>query len=96
MIFIQDFCIKIHSAYKTGTCHKGVARDTINAESREPLRPRRERTMLKSILIVVIMAVLFVLAVMFIAKNGGWSSEKGCHGDCSKCHENCDSHTEQK
>ena len=48
--------------------------------------------MLKSILIVVILAVLFVLAVMFIAKNGGWSSEKGCHGDCSKCHENCDSH----
>lgn len=52
--------------------------------------------MLKSILIVVILAVLFVLAVMFIAKNGGWSSEKSCHGDCSKCHENCDSHTEQK
>ena len=45
---------------------------------------------LKSILIVVILVVLFALAVVFIAKNGGWDSEKGCHGDCSKCHENCD------
>ena len=46
---------------------------------------------IKSILIIIIMAALFAAAVVFIAQNGGWSSEKGCHGDCAKCHENCDS-----
>lgn len=45
---------------------------------------------LKSILIVIVLVVLFALAVVFIAKNGGWDSEKGCHGDCSKCRENCE------
>lgn len=44
---------------------------------------------LTSVLIIVIMAALFALAVVFIARNGGWSSEKGCHGDCAKCHESC-------
>ena len=46
---------------------------------------------MNSAIVVVIMVALFVAAVMFISKNGGWAADKGCHGDCAKCHESCDS-----
>ena len=45
---------------------------------------------LKSILIILSMVVVFTAAVIWIAKNGGWDSEKGCHGDCNACKSRCE------
>ena len=45
---------------------------------------------LKSILILLVMVAAFTFAVIWIAKNGGWDSEKGCHGDCSACKSRCE------
>ena len=45
---------------------------------------------LKSILIILIMVVVFTAAVIWIAKNGGWDSENGCHGDCNACKSRCE------
>ena len=49
---------------------------------------------MKSFLIVVVMIVLFVLAVRFIAKNGGWQG--GCSGNCSSCASHCDDPAQTK
>lgn len=49
---------------------------------------------LKSILIIVVFALLFAAAVMFIARNGGW--QQGCNGNCKDCHEKCDTKTKNK
>ncbi|MFI3168802.1 MAG: FeoB-associated Cys-rich membrane protein [Faecalibacterium sp.] len=41
-----------------------------------------------SIIVVVIMAVGFAFAALFIAKNGGWKGE-GCQGHCASCDHHC-------
>lgn len=46
----------------------------------------------RGIVTVLVLAVLFALAVVWIAKNGGWQSE-GCAGNCKSCHEKCESAT---
>ncbi len=44
---------------------------------------------LRGIITIVVMAVLFGLAVVWISKNGGWKGE-GCGGNCSACRERCE------
>ena len=36
-----------------------------------------------------VLAVLFALAVVWISRQGGWKGE-GCGGNCSSCHQHCD------
>lgn len=43
---------------------------------------------LGSIIVVIIMAVSFAFAALFIAKNGGWKGE-GCQGHCASCDHHC-------
>lgn len=50
---------------------------------------------LRGVITIVVLAVLFALAVVWIAKNGGWKGE-GCGGNCSACHSRCDSPQPQK
>ncbi len=41
-----------------------------------------------SIIVIVIMAVGFAFAALFIAKNGGWQGEQ-CQGHCATCNHKC-------
>lgn len=41
-----------------------------------------------SVIVVVIMAVAFACAALFIAKNGGWQGEQ-CQGHCASCNHKC-------
>lgn len=43
---------------------------------------------LQSIIVVIIMVALFALAVVWIAKNGGWQGGT-CQGNCASCHKEC-------
>lgn len=45
---------------------------------------------LRGIITLIILVALFAFAVIWISKNGGWKGE-GCGGNCSACHERCDS-----
>lgn len=44
---------------------------------------------LRGIITLILLAVLFALAVVWISKNGGWKGE-GCGGNCSACHSRCE------
>ena len=44
---------------------------------------------LRGIITLVILAVLFALAVVWISRQGGWKGE-GCNGNCASCHQHCD------
>ena len=44
---------------------------------------------LQGILVLIVLIVLFALAVVWIARNGGWQNG-GCHGDCAACHKRCE------
>lgn len=48
---------------------------------------------IRGIITILVLAVLFALAVIWISKQGGWSG--GCGGNCSSCHHSCD-HPEEK
>ena len=39
---------------------------------------------LRGIITLVILAVLFALAVVWISRQGGWKGE-GCNGNCASC-----------
>ena len=44
---------------------------------------------LRGIITLVILAVLFALAVVWISRQGGWKGE-GCNGNCASCHSHCE------
>ena len=44
---------------------------------------------LRGIITLVILAVLFALAVVWISRQGGWKGE-GCNGTCASCHSHCE------
>ena len=44
---------------------------------------------LRGIITLVILAVLFALAVVWISRQGGWKGE-GCSGNCASCHSHCE------
>ncbi len=50
---------------------------------------------IESIIVVIIMAVGFAFAVVFIAKNGGWQGEQ-CQGHCATCEHKCADQLEQR
>ena len=51
---------------------------------------------LRGIITLVILAVLFALAVVWISRQGGWKGE-GCNGNCASCHSHCeDPNTKKK
>lgn len=43
----------------------------------------------RGLVTLVVLVILFALAVVWIAKHGGWKGE-GCGGNCSACRERCD------
>ena len=47
---------------------------------------------LRGIITLVILAVLFALAVVWISRQGGWKGE-GCNGNCASCHSHCEDRT---
>lgn len=46
---------------------------------------------LSSILVILCMVALFVLAILFIFKEGGWQGG-GCNGNCGSCASGCSTH----
>lgn len=50
---------------------------------------------LRGVITLIVLAVLFALAVVWIAKNGGWKGE-GCGGNCSSCRERCENADKSK
>ena len=44
---------------------------------------------LRGIITLVILAVLFAQAVVWISRQGGWKGE-GCSGNCASCHSHCE------
>ena len=44
---------------------------------------------LRGIITLVILAVLFALAVVWISRQGGWKGEV-CNGNCASCHSHCE------
>lgn len=40
---------------------------------------------IRGIITVLVLAILFGLAVVWISKQGGWKGE-GCGGNCASCH----------
>ena len=44
---------------------------------------------LRGIITLVILAVLFALAVVWISRQGGWKGE-GRNGNCASCHSHCE------
>lgn len=48
-----------------------------------------------SVIVVVMMAVGFAFAALFIAKNGGWQGEQ-CQGHCATCEHKCADQLEQR
>ena len=51
--------------------------------------------MLPYIITLLVLAVLFALAVVWISKNGGWKGE-GCGGNCASCHSRCENPEHKK
>ena len=49
---------------------------------------------LRGIITLLVLAVLFALAVVWISKNGGWKGE-GC-GNCASCHSRCENPEHKK
>lgn len=49
---------------------------------------------LRGIITLLVLAVLFALAVVWISRNGGWNG--GCGGNCASCHSRCDHPGEKK
>ncbi len=49
---------------------------------------------LNSILVILAMIGLFILAIIWISKQGGWQSG-GCNGNCGSCMSGCSSHPKQ-
>ena len=49
---------------------------------------------LRGIITLLVLAVLFALAVVWISKNGGWKGE-GCGGNCA-CHSRCENPEHKK
>ncbi|MDD4849459.1 MAG: FeoB-associated Cys-rich membrane protein [Gemmiger sp.] len=47
---------------------------------------------LQSILILLAIFIVLALAVVWIARNGGWQGGgcSGCGGNCGSCHAHCD------
>lgn len=43
----------------------------------------------RGIITLLVLAVLFALAVVWVSKQGGWKGE-GCGGNCASCHQHCD------
>ena len=43
----------------------------------------------RGIITLLVLAVLFALAVVWISRQGGWKGE-GCGGNCASCHQHCD------
>lgn len=43
----------------------------------------------RGIITLLVLAVLFALAVVWISRQGGWKGD-GCGGNCSSCHQHCD------
>ena len=43
----------------------------------------------RGIITLLVLAVLFALAVVWISRQGGWKGE-GCGGNCSSCHQHCE------
>ena len=43
---------------------------------------------LRGIITLLVLAVLFALAVVWISRNGGWNG--GCGGNCASCHSHCE------
>lgn len=43
----------------------------------------------RGIITVLVLAILFALAVVWISRQGGWKGE-GCGGNCASCHQHCD------
>ena len=43
----------------------------------------------RGIITLLVLAVLFALAVVWISRQGGWKGEV-CGGNCSSCHQHCD------
>ena len=50
---------------------------------------------LRGIITLLVLAVLFALAVVWISKNGGWKGE-GCGGNCESCHSRCENPEHKK
>ena len=50
---------------------------------------------LRGIITLLVLAVLFALAVVWISKNGGWKGE-GCGGTCASCHSRCENPEHKK
>ena len=48
---------------------------------------------LRGIITLLVLAVLFALAVVWISKNGGWKGE-GCN--CASCHSRCENPEHKK
>ncbi len=72
-------------------------RDRLEAESTtDPPSAQAEemRFCMKSILIVVVLIVVFVLAIRFIANHGGWQG--GCNGNCASCGSHCSEEQKKK
>ena len=43
---------------------------------------------IRGIITILVLAILFGLAVVWISKQGGWKGE-GCGGNCASCHSKC-------
>lgn len=43
----------------------------------------------RGIITLLVLAVLFALAVVWVSKQGGWKGE-GCGGNCASCHSHCE------
>lgn len=50
---------------------------------------------LKSVLVLLVLAAVFVALIAWIAKQGGWQGE-GCNGNCTSCQARCESKAEPK
>ena len=50
---------------------------------------------LRGIITLLVLAVLFALAVVWISKNGGWKGE-GCGGNCASCPSRCENPEHKK
>ena len=49
----------------------------------------------RGIVTLVVLVVLFALAVVWIARHGGWKDE-GCGGNCASCHQRCENPKDKK
>ena len=49
----------------------------------------------RGIITLLVLVLLFALAVVWVSKHGGWKGE-GCGGNCSSCHQHCDTPEKKK